>query len=119
MSFSGAAFEKNFTVTAKTDSGAGASTPRTVSIKDRLGGGGGGGSGNSVSFAPTNEPRSIVDRLGGGGGGGGPPRGGGGHRYSDHDDRFTRQPYNDYDRPDRGDHNVNYRFVVCSRQLGA
>ena len=86
MSFSGAAFEKNFTVTARP--AAEASTQRTVSIKDRLGPTGGGFSAGAV-----NEPRTIGVR------GGGAPRGG--PRYSDHDDR-ARMPYNDYDRPDRG-----------------
>lgn len=92
MSFSGAAFEKNFSVTAKDG---GDSTQRTVNIKDRLGVAGGGG-GPSVSFgaSPTNEPRLISDRLGGGGA----PRGG--NRFSNHDDRTM--PYNDYDRADRG-----------------
>ena len=95
MSFSGVAFEKNFSVTARDG---GESTSRSVSIKDRLGpaggGGGAGGSGPSVSFvaSPTNAPRLMSDRVGVA------PRGGG--RYSNHDDRTM--PYNDYDRSDRG-----------------
>ena len=106
MSFSGAAFEKNFSVTAKPAGDS--SMQRTVSIKDRLG----GGSGSSVTFAstPPETRPSVLDRLGGGGGGGGgggPPRGG--QRFSDHDDRTARMPYNDYDRPGGGG---SYRFAI-------